>query len=289
VRRPSGPRRRSRHHRQPVAERATGISRSSELLDTIGLRRRRISGVSGCSTQSSTASAHRMLHSGDSALRRPDLATQPTELRAWTGCAASADLDAVRRRGETMRIFTCPGGAGSDPANTWLRPPEVWFGLLARASRPRGTLASMRQLAQQAWKRPCMGRHRRQPRAPYPVSELAEHELIAISVELQRRLPSTLSDRVDAAIRDAVDALSGLDTAPQHVSALVSRRAETTLDWSLHSLLGIHIDTATRRSAVITRSTSFDKPLNQTPVASERAAQDRWQSDRRAAPAWRPT
>jgi hypothetical protein len=75
--------------------------------------------------------------------------------------------------------------------------------------------------------------------------ELPEHELTAISAELRRRMPPTLSDRVDAAVREAVDVLSGLDTAPHHVSTLVTQRAEATLDWSLHSLLGIRIGAET--------------------------------------------
>jgi hypothetical protein len=37
---------------------------------------------------------------------------------------------------------------------------------------------------------------------------------------------------VDAAVRHAMGVLSGLDTAPQHVSTLIRRRAEATLDGS---------------------------------------------------------
>jgi hypothetical protein len=75
-----------------------------------------------------------------------------------------------------------------------------------------------------------MAKHRRRSRTPSAAFELPADELTAISAELQRRKPSAPSDKVDAAVRDAVDVLSGLDTAPHHVPALVSRRAEAALD-----------------------------------------------------------
>lgn len=75
-----------------------------------------------------------------------------------------------------------------------------------------------------------MAKHRRGSRTPSAAFELPQDELTAISTELRRRLPLTPSDQVDAAVRDAVDALSGLDTASHHLSTLVRRRAEATLD-----------------------------------------------------------
>jgi len=75
-----------------------------------------------------------------------------------------------------------------------------------------------------------MAKHRRRSRTPSVTFELPADELTAISAELQSRSPSTPAERVDAAVRDAMVVLSGLDTAPHHLSALVSRRAEATLD-----------------------------------------------------------
>lgn len=77
-----------------------------------------------------------------------------------------------------------------------------------------------------------MAKHRRTSRASSAVFELPEDELTAISADLQRKMPATPSDRVDAAVRHAMGVLSGLDTAPQHVSTLIRRRAEATLDGS---------------------------------------------------------
>jgi len=77
-----------------------------------------------------------------------------------------------------------------------------------------------------------MAKHRRRPHTQSAAFELPADELTAISADLQHRMPSTPPDKVDAAVRHAVSVLSGLDTAPQHVSALVRRRAEATLDGS---------------------------------------------------------
>jgi hypothetical protein len=75
-----------------------------------------------------------------------------------------------------------------------------------------------------------MAKHRRASHAPSIAFELPDHELAAISTDLQRRMPSTSSDRVEAAVRRALVVLSGLHTEPQHVSALVTRRAEAALN-----------------------------------------------------------
>ena len=75
-----------------------------------------------------------------------------------------------------------------------------------------------------------MAKHRRSSRTPSALAEVPADELAAISAELRQRLPSAPSDRVDAAVRDAANTLSGLDVAPQHVSTLVRRRAEASLD-----------------------------------------------------------
>lgn len=72
-----------------------------------------------------------------------------------------------------------------------------------------------------------MAKHRRGRRSG--MAALPLPELTAICVELRRRMPATPAEWVDVAVRDAMDALSGLDTAPHHVSALVRRRAEATL------------------------------------------------------------
>jgi hypothetical protein len=61
------------------------------------------------------------------------------------------------------------------------------------------------------------------------VSGLPEAELAAISADLQERMPLTPSVRVEAAVRRARAALSGLDTAPRHASLLISRRAAAAL------------------------------------------------------------
>lgn len=76
---------------------------------------------------------------------------------------------------------------------------------------------------------PGMAEHRRTSHAH---SVVPEDELAAISAALQRQLPATPSDRVDAAVRAAVNVLSGLDIAPYHVSVLVSRHAAAALDKS---------------------------------------------------------
>jgi len=77
-----------------------------------------------------------------------------------------------------------------------------------------------------------MANHRRRSRTASAASELSEAELAALVAELQGRLPSTASDLVAAAVRDALMVLSGLDTALHHLSTLVRRRAEATLDES---------------------------------------------------------
>jgi hypothetical protein len=77
-----------------------------------------------------------------------------------------------------------------------------------------------------------MAKHRRRSHTQSTASELPAAELTAISADLQHRMPATQPDKVDAAVRHAVHVLSGLDTAPDHVSTLVRRRAETTLDES---------------------------------------------------------
>lgn len=77
-----------------------------------------------------------------------------------------------------------------------------------------------------------MAKHRRRAHTRSAVFDLAAAELAAICADLQHQMPSTPPDKVDAAVRHAVHVLSGLDTAPHHVSTLVRRRAETTLDES---------------------------------------------------------
>jgi len=77
-----------------------------------------------------------------------------------------------------------------------------------------------------------MANHRRRSRTASAASELSEAELAALVAELQGRLPSTASDLVAAAVREALAVLSGLDTALHHLAALVRRRAEATLDES---------------------------------------------------------
>ncbi len=77
-----------------------------------------------------------------------------------------------------------------------------------------------------------MAKHRRRPHTQSAAFDLPEDELTAISADLQHRMPSTPPDKVDAAVRHAVNILSGLDTAPHHVPTLVRRRAEATLDGS---------------------------------------------------------
>jgi hypothetical protein len=59
-----------------------------------------------------------------------------------------------------------------------------------------------------------MARHRRGSRTPSAASELPEDELTAISGELQQRMPSTPSDRVDAAVRDALEVFPGWTPHP---------------------------------------------------------------------------
>jgi hypothetical protein len=77
-----------------------------------------------------------------------------------------------------------------------------------------------------------VAKHRRRSHTRSTVFDLPAAELTAISADLQHQMPSTPPAKVDAAIRHAVHVLSGLDTAPHHVSTLVRRRAETTLDES---------------------------------------------------------
>jgi hypothetical protein len=74
-----------------------------------------------------------------------------------------------------------------------------------------------------------MAKHRRVATRPAPRSGLSEHDLSAITAELQRRSPTTPATRIDAAVRAAVHALSGLDTAPHHLHAVVRRGAEAAL------------------------------------------------------------
>ncbi|HEX5120802.1 MAG TPA: hypothetical protein VFW65_36940 [Pseudonocardiaceae bacterium] len=74
-----------------------------------------------------------------------------------------------------------------------------------------------------------MAKHRRVASRPVARSRLSEHDLSAISAELQQRSPTTPVTQIDSAIRATVDALSGLDTAPHHLHAIVRRGAEVAL------------------------------------------------------------